>query len=150
MLKHGKTALVAATLSALFAAGPASAFAILGTQGNLQLSGNLSPAEMFRWNAVPTVAGVKTIFYRLDPTFTLAERAAIGLAFDTWSLGITAQPNMVPGVFTGDLQSVAVHEIGHALGFGHSGIREEQPPNRFFDTDANPFNAMVNPDVLTL
>lgn len=148
---------VAACLVPLVGTPPAYAFFVLGTDSRLQLSSALTPQEMFRWHAVPTQAGEKVIHYRLDPHFTPAQAAAVTAAFDTWNQRRTAQPNTTPGNWgNGDLESIALHEIGHALGLAHAGIREERdrfgrPLNRFWDTDPNPlannpFNQMVNPD----
>lgn len=130
-------------------ASPAGAFSMIGTDAGLNLTGSLTPGEMFRWNA-QTVNGTKTIYYRLDPTFTAAQRNAVMSAFNTWNGGVAVQPNTVAGAWNWDMETVALHEIGHAIGLAHPGVNEEQPPNTNYDTDANPFNAMLNPDIATL
>ena len=103
-------------------------------------------SNFFRWEQAP-------LTYAYDPTFTAAYGAAgqseVSKAFATWSAGIAAVTGPVDqsaafggtdvsilgagGIF--DLQSVALHEIGHAIGFDH--------PNPASGNGANNYNVVT-------
>jgi PEP-CTERM motif len=104
-------------------------------------------SNFFRWEQSP-------ITYAFDPTFTVAYGAAgqseVDKAFATWAAGMTADDTApldesapfsgtdvsilgVPAIF--DLQSVALHEIGHAIGFDH--------PNPASGNGANNYNVVA-------
>lgn len=105
------------------------------------------PLVVFRpplW-AVPTVAGTKTLEYAFAPAgmlnlpgpdgvvgtaddviipfgaFNAAQRAQVQAAVATWNMPAAANGNAVAKPLAGrvDGQSIALHEIGHALGLGH-------------------------------
>jgi PEP-CTERM motif len=103
-----------------------------GLGGNPQTAPYPNKASnFFRWEQ-------PTITYAFDPTFTVPYGAAgqseVSKAFATWAAGITANtgPSDQSAAFGGtdvsiigvgaivDLQSIALHEIGHAIGFDHS------------------------------
>lgn len=98
----------------------------------------------FRWS-------VSTLTYSIDQSF--ADRfgasgvAALQNALSTWDNAFgAASPGSIASVFTGsglyDLESIAVHELGHAFGLGHSDLADDFGRN--YDATGTPIAATGN------
>ncbi len=144
----GATLIVLSTLALLGHSSKGAALSdnSFGLGGNPQTAPYPNTASnFFRWEQAP-------ITYKFDSTFTTAYGAAgkteVDAAFATWAASISATSGLasqsaafggtdvailgVGGIF--DLQSVALHEIGHAIGFDH--------PNPASGNGANNYNVV--------
>ena len=144
------TLLVLGTLILLghSAKGAAISDFAFGEGGDPKTAPYPNPAsDFFRWEHAP-------LTYAFDPSFTAvygsAGRSEVNKAFATWAASITADdtaPLDQSDVFGGtdvsvlglggnvDLQSVALHEIGHAIAFDH--------PNFDSGNEANNYNVVA-------